>query len=171
MAKQIKRNKNGKSVVSNTRNRTAGHNFEQAIARDLKNIYPDIATSRLCNTHRDGQKVDLCNKDEHTHGRLPYNFQLKNVCGNINYSKLHDTMPSDLPHVGNIIVHNYTIRKELSTGGVRFETIGTYAFMKFRDCERLLAYRKGYELLMNHIDALDPETKLEVQRELTAIGL
>lgn len=166
-----KRNKNGKAVVSNTRNRTAGHNFEQMIARELKPIYPDIATSRLCNTHRDGQKVDLCNKDEHHNGRLPYNFQLKNVCGNLNYTITHGAMPTDLGHVGNIVVHNRTIRKELSTGGVRFETTGTYAFMTWRVCERLLAYRKGYELLLEHIDALSPEDKLVVERQLQLIGL
>lgn len=156
---------------SSTRNRSAGHSFEQMVARELKPIYPDIATSRQCNTLRDGQKVDLCNKDEFRVGRLPYNFQLKNVCGGLNYSGIHGEMPTDLPHIGNIVVHNYTVRKKLKTGGVRFETKGIYAFMTFRDCERLLAYRKGFELLLEHIDVLSPEDKSEVEAQLKQIGL
>lgn len=152
------------------RNKNAGNALEQMIVRELKAIYPDIATSRLCNRYRDGQKVDLCNKDESIHGRLPYNIQCKNTSAGVNYLQLHGIMP-DTPNVGNVIVHNYTLRKDLAGGGSRFETAGMFAIMQYRDMQRLLAYRRGFEILLEHIDYLSPEDKKEVQQELTKIGL
>lgn len=153
------------------RNLSAGKSFEQMLVRELTTIYPDIATSRACNRHRDNQKVDLCNKNEPKNGRLPYNIQCKNTTGGVNYLQLHGLMPQDTPGIGNIIVHNYTLRKDLANGESRFETAGVFAIMQYRDMQRLLAYRRGYELLLEHIDALSPEDKKEVQDTLTHIGL
>lgn len=153
------------------RNLAAGKSFEQMIVRELTPIYPDISTSRLCNRYRDNQKVDLCNKNEQKNGRLPYNIQCKNTTGGVNYLQLHGLMPQDTPGIGNVIVHNYTLRKDLANGDSRFETAGTFAIMQYRDMQRLLAYRRGYELLLEHIDALSPEDKKEVQEQLTKLGL
>lgn len=153
------------------RNINAGHDFEQAVASDLKVIYPNIATSRACNRVRDGEKVDLVNKDELKHGRLPYNFQLKNVCGGVNYLGIHVTMPRDLPHVHNVVLHNYTIKKTTSTGKTQFVTAGTFAIMNYKDLRYLLKIRKAYEILSDRIDALPPAVKEEVENEISKLEL
>lgn len=153
------------------RNINAGHDFERAVVNDLKHLFPNIATARDCNRTRDGEKVDLVNKDELKHGRLPYNFQLKNVCGGVNYLGIHIAMPRDLSEVHNVVIHNYTIKKTTKTGSSRFVTAGTFAIMRYKDFRSLLRYRRGYEVLLERIDALPLEVKIEVERELNKLGL
>lgn len=153
------------------RNRNAGHDFEEAVVIDLRPLYPYIATARGCNRHRDGEKVDLVNRDELKHGRLPYNFQLKNVCGGVNYLGIITLMPRDLPHVHNVVLHNYTIKKTTKTGTSRFVTAGTFAILQYKDFKQLLKYRRAYEILQERIDALPLDVKKEVEQALNKLEL
>lgn len=152
------------------RNRTAGHTFERMAAQQLAIIYPNIGTSRFYNQARDGQKVDLCNKDEAVHGRMSENYQCKNVKGTVNYHRLLAEMP-DIAGVENVVLHNYTEAKVLKNGKTQFYTKGIYAILKYPFLIWLLRYRKGYEILRKNIDAMDPETKAEVEQQLEEIGL
>lgn len=154
-----------------TRNINAGHDFERAVVIDLKQLYPHIGTARDCNRQRDREKVDLVNKDELKHGRLPYNFQIKNICGSVNYLGIHMVMPRDLSHIHNVILHNYTIKKVTKTGTARFVTAGTFAILQYKDFKQLLKYRRAYEILQERIDALPLAVKTEVEQALNKLEL
>lgn len=114
------------------RNRREGHEWERQCVKALKDLYPDIATARLCNRYRDGQKVDLVNKDESISGRLPFNFQCKNLASRVDFVEVLSEMP-DIPGISNVILH-----KKTKKVGTKFVTEGKYAVMYLPDFFELL---------------------------------
>src|SRR5690606_31765541 len=133
-----KRKTNGK------RNRYAGHELERRVVLEFIELgFPHVCTSRSENQTRDGQKVDIVNRDEVTNGRLRYNLQCKNTTSCLPYAKLLNEMPKGGPEI-NVIIHNHTKQSE----GGRFVTKGQYAIMTkegfyemVRDIER---YKKAF---------------------------
>lgn len=114
-----------------SRNRTAGHNYEKDIARILREIgFKHTVTSRSENRSRDGQKVDLCNKDELVNGRLPYNVQCKSAADSLNYIKLLGEMPDCSTNMCiNVVLHRKTVK---SKGG-KFMVKGEFAILSQKD--------------------------------------
>jgi len=160
------------SKTNGVRNRVAGHSFEREVVKILKDIgFAFAATSRAESRSRDGKKVDIMNSEEHKNGRLPYNFQCKNLTAKtkLEYYKLLDEMPSGSEI--NIVLHNRTVK----TAGNRFLTKGQYAVMKMEDLFRMIQQiqnlKKGFELLNNYFDSLPEEDKAKVAQQLTALGL
>lgn len=148
-----------------SRNREVGHSFEREIAKLLvESGFEDAATSRLCNRLRDSQKIDLCNKDESTHGRLPYNIQAKCMVGVIPYQKYLSEIPLTEGLI-NVVLHKKTLK---SSTGKTFQTKERYAFMYqhdfFRMVKEIQELRGENEELRRRVDYLEEEnTKLENQ--------
>jgi|SRR6187551_465777 len=141
----------------NKRNARVGGDWERENRDDFHKVgYPHVVTSRGESKSRDGQKIDLINKDERVNGRLPYNVQSKNSCAIINYDKIFRggaktvkikrtgenkkiAVPgmSCVPGVYNVILHKYTrkVLRERKTGGHEevFETVGRYAILPYDD--------------------------------------
>ena len=114
------------------RNRTAGNGWELSCIKLLKSIFPHIVSSRSSNRKMDALKVDIVNEDEIKQGRLPFNFQCKNLAKSCNYYK---TL-SDMPDFGdNIILHKFTSKKD---GGVNFTEKGQYAIMNIDTLLKIL---------------------------------
>lgn len=77
------------------RNRTAGHTWELECAKALAPIFPNLVSARSESRNRDGQKVDLINKDEYKNGRCPLNIQCKTLAKSPQYPKLLNEMPEE----------------------------------------------------------------------------
>ena len=73
-----------------------GVQFELKIKNELKDLFPEVETSRNVNRKRDAEKVDLVNTE-------PFNFQLKAQESGVNYFKLLSEMP-DEENI-NIVLH------------------------------------------------------------------
>jgi hypothetical protein len=105
------------------RNKAAGWSFETEVVKILKEIGFDHATlARMESIARDRAKVDIMNREEGKNGRLPWNFQCKNMSGAIKleYYKLLGEMPKG--DEINIVLHN---RTEKQVGkNIRFVTKG-----------------------------------------------
>ena len=69
------------------RNRNAGHKYELDILKKLKELFPDIVTSRNESRSMDAKKVDFCNTDI-------FNFQCKLSINQPNV-RILDEMPED----------------------------------------------------------------------------
>lgn len=117
-----------KKKSGGNRNRTAGHGFELEVINRLKEtkMFPHVVSTRSENRTRDGQKVDIINRDELKNGRLPYNFQCKNTCRVEKYHELLAEMPKGTAI--NVVMHKRTKRT-----GARFNTIGYYAILRQGD--------------------------------------
>ena len=122
------------------RNRNAGNSLERELVNTLKVIFPDITTSRNNSRIRDGQGVDLMNKDEVNNGRLPYNFQAKMLAKHVDYTKVLKAMPKSAEI--NVIIHRKTKKSE----GGRFMTQGTYAILNADDFYDLIAELEARKL-------------------------
>jgi len=112
------------------RNRTAGHSWERDTVKLLKEVFPNIATSRACSRLRDKQKVDLMNADESIHGRLPYNFQCKCLAGNADLEKILKEIPI-IPQIANVVLHRRTRKTVNQSKKTVFKVTGEYAYMDF----------------------------------------
>jgi hypothetical protein len=112
------------------RNRSVGHSWERDTVKLLREIFPNIATSRACNRLRDSQKVDLVNADESVHGRLPYNFQCKCLTGNVDLEKLLKELPV-IPQITNVILHRKTKKIVTKSKKAIFKVTGEYVYMDF----------------------------------------
>lgn len=155
--------------TSGPRNRSAGHAFELQIVNLLREIgFPHVCSTRSESRSRDGQKIDIMNKNEGKHGRLPYNLQCKNVAGTLKYAKVLSELP-DGDEI-NVVLHNQTERR-----GTRFMTKGQYAFMHlagfFRLVQCIHRLSRGFELLNTYFDCIPEEDKTKVASELEALGL
>ena len=117
------------------RNRSAGHAWERECVEMLREIFPNIVTSRSESRSRDDQKVDLINRDEFSNGKLPYNFQCKTTANTVNYSKLMDEMPEG---------HNIILHKQTKRSGSRFMLKGRYAVVDIELLITLLKSRHDY---------------------------
>src|SRR6266436_233495 len=150
--------------TNGARNKNAGHSFEREVVKILKDIgFLYAATSRAESRSRDGKKVDIMNSEEHKNGRLPYNFQCKNLTAKtkLEYYKLLAEMPSGSEI--NIVLHNRTVK----TTGSRFLTKGQYAVMNMEDLFKLVQQiqnlKKGFELLNTYFDSIPAEDKNKVE--------
>jgi hypothetical protein len=106
-------------------NRRAGHQYECDCVRDLKAIgFDHVVTSRSESKTRDNLKVDIMNREEGVHGRLPYNIQCKTTAGTLGYSRLLAEMPRETTGVKNVLFHKQTEAK-----GGQFRPVGEYAVL------------------------------------------
>lgn len=113
------------------RNRDAGKRIERKYAALLKSVFPHIVRSAGISVQRDKQKkVDLMNSDEDSHGRLPFNIQVKQSVKTINYTKIYDEIDATHPR---IIIHDKTEKI-----GDKFRTTHQFVIMSFDTFKQLL---------------------------------
>lgn len=151
-------------MTNGKRNRVAGSNLERALVTAFLPFYPHVATSRNVSRVRDAEKVDLAHTDEIAYGRFPYNIQAKNYARAIKYPKILSELPK-IPGILNVIIH-----KQTQKVGSRFMPIGTYAIMPQDDFMKLVAYKRGYEILNSVADWDAPEWS-SIHYQLKEIGL
>ena len=77
------------------RNRTAGHAYERQILRKLKELFPDIVTSRSESRRTDDAGVDFC-------FTKPFNFQCKLSINKPSYDVLER-----MPEGKNVVIHGH----------------------------------------------------------------
>ena len=124
------------------RNKQAGNSFELNVAKDLHNAgFPNVITTRLGSRLLDSQKIDLMNKDEHIHGRLPYNIQCKSLAKHADYCKILAEMPANTAEI-NVVIH----RKTKKSDAGRFIKQGTYAIMNADDFYTMIAQIEARKL-------------------------
>lgn len=146
-----------------SRNKNAGHGYERDCRDIFRNLgFIHVTTSRAESRNRDNQKIDLINKDEEKHGRLPYNIQCKCTTTLVNYHEIfNDTEKTVLikkgpnkgnkvakmikgmdkvPGVINVILNKLTFkdlvieeRDGLPVEAEVFKTRGFYAIMRKQD--------------------------------------
>jgi len=157
------------------RNKNAGYVFEVEVKDLVKALgFDHVTLSRMESIVRDRQKVDLMNEEEGKNGRLPWNFQCKNIASGskLNYQKILDEMPKGKEI--NILAHNHTVKQYSGTNS-RFLTKGQYAITTPSDIFRLLQeiqnLKKGFELLNAYFDSIPEEDKAMVSQQLEALGL
>lgn len=106
------------------RNRTAGHNWEREVIKDLKKIGFDKAVSSRYESKRaDDAGIDIV-------GTGPFNIQCKNETKRPDYHKLITEMPDGI----NIVCHKYTKKGEAG----KFQCQGKYAIMDYETLMTLL---------------------------------
>lgn len=119
------------------RNRSAGHDFERRVAEILRAVgFPYVVTSRSESKSRDDKGIDLMNKEEGVHGRLPYNIQCKNVKGSVNYARILESIPKE-PGIVNVVFHKFT---EKRGAGVNFHPRGHFAILDMHDFIEMIAF-------------------------------
>lgn len=86
------------------RNRTAGHNYERQIIKELKELgFPDCVSSRSESKNLDNKGVDVVSNT------LPIYVQIKTTKTSLNYDKIFKSFSlTDKPLV---IFHKKTIKK------------------------------------------------------------
>jgi hypothetical protein len=158
--------------MSGPRNLNAGNSFERTMVQALKLVgFPHVTSARWEGRSRDGQKVDIMNKDEAKNGRLRYNFQCKNITktGKFSYAKVLSEMPEG--EEINVILHNQTFR---SVEGNRFFSGGQYAHLGLKDFMTILKEledaKKAFRILNEYFDYLPEEDKARVSSELESLG-
>ena len=73
-----------------------GNRFEQAVARKLRQLFPNVRTARECNKWLDGQGVDLVET-------YPFYIQCKHVERGLDPHKVLEHMPST-PGMYNVLL-------------------------------------------------------------------
>jgi hypothetical protein len=154
--------------TNGARNRSVGHAFELVTAKQIKGVFPHIASTRSCNRARDNEGIDLCNKDEYKNGRLPYNIQCKSVTGNVQYLKLMNSMPKE-KGIMNVVFHRYT-EKQVTKTGDKFYVKGEFAISRMVDYIELVKAAEVLRHVMLHIDKLPQETQLELAPVLSHLS-
>lgn len=107
-------------------NRTAGHNWELQCVKKLKDIYPDVCTSRAESRNRDALKVDLCYTDF-------LNVQCKSYAKHLKYDDILDEMPEEEGQM-NVIFDKQTRKSKKG----RFMQRGQYVHMHLEDFVELI---------------------------------
>jgi len=133
------------SVPGKHRNRRAGQGYE-LLCRDLfrKLGFEHVVTSRSESKGRDGQGIDLMNKDELLNGRFEYNVQCKCYSTRIAYDDILNKM-SKVPDVINVIFHKLTsklTKKGKTNADGRFMVKGTFAILSVEDFLVLVAAKR-----------------------------
>jgi hypothetical protein len=106
------------------RNRTAGHNWEREVIKDLKKLgYKTAVSSRYESKRADDAGIDIV-------GTGPFNFQCKNETKRPDYHKLITEMPDGI----NVVLHKYTKKSD----GGKFNCQGKYAMMDYETFMTLL---------------------------------
>ncbi len=98
-------------------------------------------------------------------GRFPYNVQAKSYSKSILYPKLLSEIECENGTI-NVIAHKQTQRS-----GDRFMTRGKFAIMNIEDFWKLVAYRRGYEILIQYFDSLTDEERVEADKQLKQVKL
>lgn len=130
-----------------TRNRSAGHKYECDVVNCLRTIgFPYVVSSRSENRNRDGDKVDICNRNEFDNGRLKYDIQCKTTSGTLAYITVLKQIVSDCGRIP-VVLHR-TTRKSASG---KFMVKGEYAFLHQRDFLQLIS---ELEFLKQRLDTL-----------------
>lgn len=138
-------------MTNGKRNRAAGTGWEREVAQMFREMgFPYVVTTRSESRSRDAQKVDLMNKDEWKHGRLPYNVQCKNVKGHLKYAKLLDELPK-IPGLINFIAHKQTEKKNN-----RFVTTDKFAILRLEDFIKMMDRLQKYEQGVNGTKLVQP---------------
>jgi hypothetical protein len=120
------------------RNKKAGSDHEREEMNRYGRYFHNVATTRYANQHRDGCGIDLCNTDEETYGRFPFEVSCKTSVGSVSFQRiLHEIIGDGI----RILHYKRTARSE---GEGRFMTKGEYAIM----------YRTAYEQLLQHVYAI-----------------
>lgn len=148
--------------TNGSRNRSVGHSFELVTAKQLRLIYPEIASTRSCNRARDNEGIDLCNKDEYRHGRLPLNIQCKSVTGPVKYLDLMTSMPKEHKII-NVVMHRYT-KKTVTKAGDRFNVVGEFAITRIVDFIDLVRAKEALERI-----TASKKLPAEAQKEIAHI--
>lgn len=106
------------------RNRTAGHNWEREVIKDLKKIgFANAVSARYESKRLDDAGVDIVNTG-------PFNMQCKNESKRPDYHKLITEMPAGV----NLVLHKFT--KKTDKG--KFTTQGKYVIMEYSEFLDLL---------------------------------
>lgn len=163
--------------MSGPRNKNAGYVFENEVKELVIALgFPHAVLARVESVARDRDKVDIMNKAEFKHGRIPYNFQCKNISSGtkLNYQQILDVMPKG--DEINIVLHNHTVKQHTKTKGqVRFVTKGQYAITNMADMFKLLQQiqnlEKAYKILHDYFDSIPEQDKAKVAQQLEALGL
>ncbi len=150
------------------RNARAGHGWEREIILDFKKVgfHEDLTSTRAESRSKDAQGIDLTYKNEHIHGRFPYNIQAKNETKLVSYHDLHNYIVS-IPGIINVICHKFTTgivtkqKKDKKTGELigktkrLFQHKGKYAILKYVDfvfiAGELLRLQKRVQELENQL--------------------
>jgi len=135
-------------TTNGKRNRAVGHNYERVVAESFRKLgFRHVITSRNGNRDRDGQKVDLVNRDELVNGRFPYNVQCKCTTKALAYPKLLKQLPR-VDGVMNVIFHKQTKKCK----------------SKFMPSDRfVILYEKDFLEIVSRLDKPPLTAKLFVQ--------
>lgn len=107
------------------RNRTAGHDWEREVIKDLKEMgYTDAVSSRQESRETDNAGIDICNTGDIA-------IQCKNTARNIDYHKINKSMNTDK--------HKVIIHKRTEKAGNKFMTKGRYVIFEYEFAMQLLA--------------------------------
>ena len=99
------------------RNRTAGHNWEREVIKDLKGKgFKEAVSSRYESKRADDAGIDIVNTG-------PFNFQCKNETKRPDYHRLITEMPDGM----NIVCHKYTKKSD----GGKFQCQGKYVVLDY----------------------------------------
>lgn len=156
-------------TTNGKRNKVAGSNWELESVKKLKAIGYNVGTSRLISRQRDNEKIDICNFDEDTDGRLPYNIQCKTLSTTAPYPKLL----AEIPKVNGVV--NMIWHKQTKQVNGRFMPRGEFACLYLEDLVGLLEQRdslkKGFDMLHEYWDCIPDEDKIEVNDKLKELKL
>lgn len=152
------------------RNRTTGKKYEILCINLFKNIgFKDVVSTRAANRLRDGEGIDITNRDELKFGRFPYNVQCKNTTDHVKYHHVLQRMPV-LKGVVNVILHKFTSNKGKDNTSGMFVTQGFYAIMKKQDFLQIVAERLELEQLRKMFSYLTPEELKEIDKRSKTTG-
>lgn len=147
MKKQTKVAPAAKPTRGKHRNRKAGHGYELTCKNLLIEAgFPYVVSTRSESRSRDADGIDLINKDESTHGRLPYNIQCKNYATHLKYHEVLKRIPK-LPGIINVIFHKFTSNKGKTNKAGQFVTQGYYAILHKEDFIQIMKDRLELEQL------------------------
>lgn len=131
-------------TTNGKRNRTAGGNWERALAQLFRDIgFKDIITTRQGSRELDALKIDLMNSNTSKEGRFKYNIQAKCVKGHLLYGKVIGELPKEAGFT-NVVCHRMT-RKV----GNRFIEEDTFAILYLDDFLELVRKLRDYESRTN----------------------
>ena len=103
-------------IDMSNRNRNAGNGYELKILKKLKELFPDILTSRNESRSMDAKGVDFVNTK-------PFNFQCKLSITKPSYDVL-ERMPEGI----NVVIHGHVVKAEKN-----FVKKEDYVIMKLDD--------------------------------------
>lgn len=160
-----------KKKTNGRRNKSAGHDWEQEIARILreKKLYPHVITSRQGNRSVDAMGIDFVNREEHINGVMEDTISAKSYARSLNYSELLDRL-RDCGRPHPVIFHKQTRR---SLKGNRFHERGMYAITDMDTYLHLMACKRVVQGLVSKLKVNNGHelSKKEIIHVLETLGL